>query len=102
MSFSFSDFVPSSSFSSSFAGGSSSSEGFNVVVVVVAVVVVVDAFSPKKYNKYSLPLPVVVGSKPAPFLGLGPGASGFVGNGKVVHSFFELVMPTSPSPLASV
>lgn len=84
------------SFSFSCSNGGEEVEGCAVVVVAV------EAFSPRKYNKYSLPLPVVTGSKPAPFLGLGPGVSGFVGKGKVVHSFFELVSPTSPSPLASV
>ena len=70
--------------------------------MVELLVVVVDAFSPRKYKRYSLPLPVVTGSNPAPFLGLGPGVKGFVGNGSVVHSFFVLVKPTSPSPLASL
>lgn len=62
----------------------------------------VDDFSPRKYKRYSLPLPVVIGTNPAPFLGLGPGVNGFVGKGRVVHSCFEVVRPTSPSPLASV
>lgn len=86
--------------------GGSSWEGFfvvvGVVVLVVVVVVVVGAFSPRKYKRYSLPLPVVTGTSPAPFLGLGPGVSGFVGKGRVVHSVLGLVRPTSPSPLASL